>query len=543
MKTSFLFALTTILSVTTTISAAPTIASLGVKNAASYAYPLFPNGSIAKGSLFVVFGSAMGPDPIQFASSFPLPPTLAGTSISVTVGGSTTQCPMIYTSGGQLAAILPSTVPNGTGTMTVSYNGSASSTAPITVVTSSPGMFTVNQQGSGPGVVQDANGIQNALNWSFNPNQVVVIWATGLGPITGSDAGLPPTGNINNVAVTVTVGGKSAAVQYSGRSQNAGVDQINIQIPSNVPTGCYIPIYVTATPAGGAPVTSNFGTISIAPTGKTCSDPNLPNIGGSATGYKRGTVALARSSVNVSQSGFTFSSVSDAGSGSFTQLTASDVTNGSYQFSSVTVGACTVIQSSGTGSGTAQFKQLDAGPVININGPRGLKTMPRGTQGGYSVSLAQTTTGIPGAPSTPAYLDPGAYTIDNGAGGVDVGPFKLTLTVPQPFTWTNQDSITTVDRSQDLPITWTGGDPNSNVIVAGSSFVGQSAFMSFTCVGKDSDLKLTVPKEILSMLPPSAGQASGLIVYNDLQVNGTAPGLDSLLGDVTFSYIKTVTFK
>jgi uncharacterized protein (TIGR03437 family) len=545
MKTSLFLALTIL---TTTLSAAPTIASLGVKNAASYAYPPFPNGSIAKGSLFVVFGSAMGPDPIQFASSFPLPTTLAATSISVTVNGTTASCPMIYTSSGQLAAILPSSVPTGTGTMTVAYNGTASSTAPITVVTSSPGMFSVNQQGSGPAVVQDANGVQNALNWSFNPNQVVVIWATGLGPITGSDAAVPPTGNINNVTVTANVGGKAAAVQYSGRSQNAGVDQINIQLPADVPTGCYVPLYITATPAGGTPVTSNFGTISIAASGKTCSDPTLPNIGSGLTnGYKRGTVALARSSINVSQQGFTFSSLTDAGSGSFTQLTASDLTNGSFQFSSTTVGACTVIQSSGTaGTGTVQFKELDAGPVLNVNGPRGLKQMPQGKQGGYSVSFSQTTTGLglPGPPSTPAYLDPGTYTIDNGTGGTDVGPFKLTLTVPQPFTWTNQDSITTVDRSQDLPITWTGGDPNSNVIVSGTSFVGTSAYMAFSCIAKDSDLRLTVPKQILSMLPPSSGQgASALDAINQTAVEGSAPGLDILDGVISFTYIKTVTYK
>src|SRR5215469_11466498 len=91
-----------------TLPAAPTVAANGIKNSASYAHPAFPNGSIAQGSLFVVFGAAMGPDPIQYASSFPLPSNLMGTSVNVTVNGTTLPCPMIYTSSGQIAAILPS---------------------------------------------------------------------------------------------------------------------------------------------------------------------------------------------------------------------------------------------------------------------------------------------------------------------------------------------------------------------------------------------------------------------------------------------------
>ena len=112
---------------TTTISAAPSIAALGVKNSASYSNPGFQNGAIAQGSLFVVFGSGMGPAQIQYASSFPLPATLAGTSVSVTVNGTTLSCVMIYTQDGQLAAILPSTTPIGTGTMTVTFSSAETS--------------------------------------------------------------------------------------------------------------------------------------------------------------------------------------------------------------------------------------------------------------------------------------------------------------------------------------------------------------------------------------------------------------------------------
>ena len=169
-------------------AANPAIAANGVKNAASYANPALPNGAIAQGSILNVFGSNMGPASLAYASTLPLPTTLSGTQVSVTVTGSTVQCFMIYTSAGQVAAILPSTTPVGTGTITVSYNAAESATAPIRVAASSFGIFTINQQGGGQAVVQDGNYKFNSATFAFQPRETVVLWGTGLGPISGNDA-------------------------------------------------------------------------------------------------------------------------------------------------------------------------------------------------------------------------------------------------------------------------------------------------------------------------------------------------------------------
>ena len=526
----------------TMLQAAPTVAALGVKNSASYADPGFPNGSIAQGSLFVVFGSAMGPSPIQYASSFPLPSNLMGTSINVTVNGTTLPCPMIYTSAGQLAAILPSTTPLGTGGLTVSYNGT-SNAAPITVVKSSPGIFTVNEQGTGPGVIQDANGHQNALNFAFNPGQTVVVWGTGLGPITGSDASTPPSGNLPGVSVTANVGGQNAAVQYSGRSGDAGVDQINITLPAGV-TGCYVPVYIVATPTGGTAVTSNFVTVSIAGSGSTCTDPNFPNIS-NGNGYKSGSVSLTRSIGNISLAGINAMTTTDTGAGGFQAYDPTYLANaGSFSFTDITVGSCTVIQLNSSNPVTPTLpKVLDAGPVINVNGPGGAKTMPQGKQGFYSPPQPfgmQSNLNIPILPNTPLYFTPGTYTVDNGNGGADVGPFKMTITVPPTFTWTNQAQITSVDRTKPLQLTWTGGDSNSEVVAVGSSSTANQGTVTFECIAKDSDLQLTVPTAILSLLPPSAtlnGSASGSLTLGTANiVQGSAPGLDYLFGTFGYGY-------
>ena len=178
-------------------AAQPVIAALGVRNAASYTLPGLPNAGIAQGSLFIVFGQNMGPAKIVQVSSFPLPTSagLAGTSIQITINGTSVDAIMLYTLATQVAAVLPSSTPIGTGTMTVTYNGQTSAAAPITVVKSTFGIFAVNQSGTGQAVLQNVNSATdrpfNSLTQSAQPGQVMILWGTGLGPVTGNEAAGP----------------------------------------------------------------------------------------------------------------------------------------------------------------------------------------------------------------------------------------------------------------------------------------------------------------------------------------------------------------
>jgi len=90
------------------LALAPTrAAAQSAVNVASFANPNLPNGSLAQGGMFAVFGSNLGPATLMSAG-FPLPTELAGTSVAVSVGGTTLDCIMVFTSAGQVAAILPS---------------------------------------------------------------------------------------------------------------------------------------------------------------------------------------------------------------------------------------------------------------------------------------------------------------------------------------------------------------------------------------------------------------------------------------------------
>src|SRR5690242_10775333 len=116
----------------------PVINPNGVVNAASSLSAAYTNYGIARGSIFVVYGSALGPVDLVQATTFPLPSSdgLAGTRVLISIGPYSVACPMIYSSLTQVAAIMPSNAPEGDGTLVVSYQNQASTSVPIHVVRS-----------------------------------------------------------------------------------------------------------------------------------------------------------------------------------------------------------------------------------------------------------------------------------------------------------------------------------------------------------------------------------------------------------------------
>lgn len=105
--------------------------------------------------------------------------SLNGASIAVTVNGVTVHPALYYTSGGQLAAVLPASTPIGDGTLTVTYNGKTGAPFPIHVVAAALG---INTYGGDVGVASDAiTGAVLTYANSGSPNEIITLWATGLG--------------------------------------------------------------------------------------------------------------------------------------------------------------------------------------------------------------------------------------------------------------------------------------------------------------------------------------------------------------------------
>ena len=138
---------------------------------------------IAMGSMFIIFGTGLGPATLTGASSFPLPTTQGLSGTTVTIAGASAI--MIYASATQVAAIVPSSLGiTGDVNLTVAYNGQTSKTFLMDVVTSSFGAFTVAQTGMGPAVaynyVSSSNQPLNTYAAPATPGQLVTLWGTGL---------------------------------------------------------------------------------------------------------------------------------------------------------------------------------------------------------------------------------------------------------------------------------------------------------------------------------------------------------------------------
>jgi uncharacterized protein (TIGR03437 family) len=494
-------------------------------NGASYLYSSLPNGKLAQGVLFIAFGQGMGPSVLAQASSFPLPKNLSGTSIRVTVGGTNVDCIVLYTTATQVAAVLPSNTPPGAGTMVVTYNGQSSAPLDITVVAHAFGIFAVNQGGNGPGVFTDPfTNVANSLVTAANATNILDIWGTGLGAVIGDEGAGPLPGDLTNVNVQVFVGGQQAQVQYRGRSGCcAGVDQIRIVVPAVY--GCYVPVYVVV-----EGVVSNFISISIAQAGSLCSDPGgydpaLLQLAQTNGGLRTASVYLNRMRGYAPSLEFQ----TDSAGASFVRIPLQALL---MSGTAPVAGSCQVVQF--PLATPAALSYLDAGPQVSMNSPMGTYSLTPPLFGSpvglYNITFLPGVTGVPGIVGDGTLLQTGHYTF-TGPGGSQVGPFTTSIDLPTPLDWTNRTSITTINRSQPLPITWTNGFAGAMVAIVGQSQVSPGVGATFTCWANAAAGSFTVPAAVLSAVPPSYSDSSGaqgsLSVIQNYYVSGLVPtGID-----------------
>ncbi len=530
----------------------PVVNEGGVLNSASYANARLATGAIAQGSIFVIFGARIGPAALVQAPSLPLQTTLGGTSVTVVSGGQTLNCPMVYASAGQVAAIMPSTTPVGNATLTVSFNGASSAARTVRVAASSFGTFAINQRGSGPGVVTNFDSpASQPVNTVLKParnGQTVTLYGTGLGPLPAGtpDNAAAPAVQINNNSIEVLVGSTRATVTYAGRAPGfVGLDQINFVVPEGV-SGCAVGLIIRVGTA-----VSNLTTIAVSATGGVCSDPlGLPSSLlerlQSGASVKVGNVSLTRADLEFAFPGFGTQNIkNDSGDASFVEYTPQTVVSSSSLNANglVSIGGCLVYTAVGLQLrpvDPAPPRGMDAGAQLVVNGPRGTKNLTRvpNLVGSYSGVLAQGGIAIPfpGAPQPdPPFLEAGNYTI-TGTGGADVGAFTAQYTITAPLVWTNKAAISTVTRANGQLVTWTGGGPNDYVSISGYSAAEASEntiYGFFSCVERASVGRFTIPPAVLLSLPPTPSGDSLSLPFGTLGVGligqertFNAPGLD-----------------
>lgn len=510
----------------------PTVAALALPvisipalSAASYRAPGMPGSGIAQGSIFLIFGTGLGPANGAVANTFPLPTTLGGTSVSVTVGGTQVSAIILYAQNYQINAILPSTTPAGSGTLTVTYNDQTSAPGAIQVVSSTFGIFTFNEAGSGQAIATDANYKVNTIIHTFHPGDYATLWGTGLGAINGSDAVAPPTGDLPS-PITVYVGNTTANVTYHGRSGFSGLDQINFQIPEGL-TGCYVPVAVQA--GGVLGNIGNIATLAISDSGETCSDSvmgqDLVNQLAAGQTVDFGYVRLESWVVDIIPGTGGATGSEDFGVATFSQYTPATAGLAQYGVSS---GYCVAVDCSFTCGGANALSgfslsdsspaQLDAGAVSVQYGPGVALTQSQDKNGYYEAYLSP----------NGRYLWSGLTYPVAGAGGTAVGAFSVSDSTSIPSAkLVGISNSQTVPVSGDLAIQWTGGDPtlqNGQLTITAWSYnqPASSTFQSemLQCTAPVAAQKFTIPGWVLSALPPSGSITveGEIIPYGFIQV-------------------------
>src|SRR5579871_3085395 len=171
----------------------------------------------APGSVVSLFGTALASAQAA-AQTTPLPSSLQGTM--VTING--IAAPLFYVSPNQINYQLPF---NLTGVsqaeLVVSVNGIASHAVTIDLAVAAPGIFSVNQQGTGQGQILISATGQIAGPSGLNSTPVkrgdyISVYCTGLGSVThtpadGAPAQADPASN-TLIVPTVTIGGVAAVV-------------------------------------------------------------------------------------------------------------------------------------------------------------------------------------------------------------------------------------------------------------------------------------------------------------------------------------------
>ncbi len=226
-------------------------------NATSYDKQVSPGGIAA------AFGAGMSTT-IKVASALPLPTDLNG--VSVTIDGTPAQ--LFFVSPTQINYLVPAGLHAGVAQVTVEFNDNVIAQGELNITENKPGLFTANASGSGvpAGLTLrvKANG-----QYSYEPlarvegGQVVaaavvrrsdetlylVLYGTGL------QASLDD--------LEITIGGQTVRALYAGVAPGlAGVDQLNLALPTNLPAG-NVTISLKINDGDGNMLTANAVTITL----------------------------------------------------------------------------------------------------------------------------------------------------------------------------------------------------------------------------------------------------------------------------------------
>jgi uncharacterized protein (TIGR03437 family) len=206
--------------VSLTVIAAPLAITVGViQNAAS-----FNVGSEAPNTMLTAFGIYPG----------------CTSGAQVSVDGSPTS--VFYSSPKQVNFLFPQSVSGEqSASLQIQCAGLKSAVIQVPVLNLAPAIFTVGQNGTGQAASVNQNG---TLATAAAPGSDIQIFGTGFGMLNP-----PGSDGLRHLAlpVTATIGGIQATVLFAGEAPGTttGLQQINVQIPTDAPAGPAVPLRLT----------------------------------------------------------------------------------------------------------------------------------------------------------------------------------------------------------------------------------------------------------------------------------------------------------
>jgi uncharacterized protein (TIGR03437 family) len=212
----------------------------GVVSAASYA----PAGNpISPGEFIALYGSGLAESTVTGAP--PYPATLNG--VTVLINGKA--APIYFVSTGQINCLVPYSTTGATATIVVQNGTASSNTVTVPVGVTSPGIYSLDQSGTGSGAIEHANGaVVNAANPAV-PGETVVVYLTGMGAVTPTITdGTASTGTpLNKTPIpTVYVAVQQVSVSFSGLAPGyPGLYQLNVMLPTSLSSTGNLPLAIS----------------------------------------------------------------------------------------------------------------------------------------------------------------------------------------------------------------------------------------------------------------------------------------------------------
>ena len=215
-------------------------------------------GNLTPGAIFSIFGTDLamgrGPQGTENAVATPLPTSLGG--VSVRVGDRF--APLIFVSPTQINGMIPFEITGSSADITVVTGpNAAGNTVTASLSPTAPGIFFVDLGGRQQGAILNASDntfaapVGTSLGHPTRPGDVVVIFASGLGPVTptlpsGVAAGAGGTTIPTLISPpSVTIGGLAATVQFSGLAPGfVGLYQVNVVVPT-IAANASAPVQIT----------------------------------------------------------------------------------------------------------------------------------------------------------------------------------------------------------------------------------------------------------------------------------------------------------